>query len=65
MAIRFFFFLSKEKNFDFALQIEEVSKRNKFEEEIRAEQNERKRIEEEKAQRRLMFKERAAKFQSS
>ncbi|KAK6642935.1 EF-hand domain-containing protein D2 [Polyplax serrata] len=50
------------KNF-FEAKIEEVSRRNRFEEEIRAEQNERKRVEEEKAQRRLMFKERAAKFQ--
>jgi len=42
-----------------------MKKSNRFEEEIRAEQEERKKLEDEKTQRRLMFKERSAMFQSS
>ena len=46
------------------LQIEELKKTSKFEDEIRQEQEERKRAEEEKAQRMIAFKKKAALFQN-
>lgn len=53
--------LVKEINF-LVRQIEELSKKSKFEDEIRQEQEERKRLEEEKAMRRQHFLEKAAVF---
>ncbi|GJQ86104.1 hypothetical protein Trydic_g15260 [Trypoxylus dichotomus] len=46
----------------FEAKIEELSKKSKFEDEIRQEQEERKRLEEEKAIRRQQFLEKAAVF---
>lgn len=46
------------------IQIEELRKGSKFEDEIRQEKEERRRLEEEKSQRRIAFKEKAALFQS-
>lgn len=50
------------KNF-FEAKIEELSKTNKFHDEIIQEQEEKRRENEEKARRRQMFKEKAALFQ--
>lgn len=47
---------------NFYLQINELSKKNKFEDEIRQEQEERKRSEEEKSLRRQDFLQKAALF---
>lgn len=46
------------------LQIEELKKTSKFEDEIRQEQEQRKQEEEEKAQRRIAFQKKAALFQN-
>lgn len=49
----------------FVFKIEELQKRSKFADEIRQEQEERRIQEEEKAQRRIAFKEKAALFQNT
>lgn len=49
----------------FVFKIEELQKGSKFADEIRQEQEERRIQEEEKAQRRIAFKEKAALFQNT